>query len=885
MSTASSLLAAQQSSQSIQVVIDENYPPYSFRNSQGELQGISIDQWKLFEQKTGIKVYITGKPWNEAYESMLAGQFDVIDTISYSEQRTTLFDFTKPYATIEVPIFFQNNISGIHNADSIRGFEIAAKKGDHCIEVLNEQGITNITEFDSAEDLIQAAKDNKISIFTMGKPPALYYLYKMGIQDNFHYTDTSLYTSQFYRAVKVGNTELLNTLESGFDKISDQEMESINARWLGISSLPSFWAENFRFILFLGFVGILLLFGLFYWNRTLNRKVIQRTQEINEINCQLEYKNNLLQAIFESSPDVLVCSLDKGYCYLNFNLEHKDMMLKIFGSKIEVGMNMLEAFGNHPYAQLAQANFKQVLAGDCVAELQDVRQEENGTPLYWQMYWSPIVLKNGEVVGISSFVINISELKQTEKLLRDSEYLLLESQRVAHTGSYIMDYKTGQWHCSQTLNEILGIEESFPHTLEGYMTLIHPDWLDLVTEHFQLDKECYDFEYQIVRHENGEVRWVHGLGELEVNSEGEPLRMIGTIQDVTDHKKNEERILYLSYHDQLTGLYNRRFYEEELKRLDVVRNYPLSVMMADVNGLKLVNDSFGHEFGDQLLSKVGQVMKKACRKDDILARLGGDEFVLLLPNTDRLEAERILKRIQKLATQEEVGSIQLSISFGFETKRYSTQSIDEILKKAEDNMYKMKLFESPSMRGKAIQTIVNTLYEKNKQEEHHSHSVSELCQRIGIALNLPERDVLELKNVGLLHDIGKIGIDEKVLSNSGKLTKEEWIEIKRHPEIGYRILSTVNDMADMAIDVLAHHERWDGNGYPKGLKGNKIPLHARIIAIADAYDAMINDRSYRKPFTQEKALEELTNNAGTQFDPELVKIFIDNVVIDLSPVK
>lgn len=357
------------------------------------------------------------------------------------------------------------------------------------------------------------------------------------------------------------------------------------------------------------------------------------------------------------------------------------MMLKIFGSKIEVGMNMLEAFGNHPYAQLAQANFKQVLAGDCVAELQDVRQEENGTPLYWQMYWSPIVLKNGEVVGISSFVINISELKQTEKLLRDSEYLLLESQRVAHTGSYIMDYKTGQWHCSQTLNEILGIEESFPHTLEGYMTLIHPDWLDLVTEHFQLDKECYDFEYQIVRHENGEVRWVHGLGELEVNSEGEPLRMIGTIQDVTDHKKNEERILYLSYHDQLTGLYNRRFYEEELKRLDVVRNYPLSVMMADVNGLKLVNDSFGHEFGDQLLSKVGQVMKKACRKDDILARLGGDEFVLLLPNTDRLEAERILKRIQKLATQEEVGSIQLSISFGFETKRYSTQSIDEILKK------------------------------------------------------------------------------------------------------------------------------------------------------------------------------------------------------------
>ena len=349
-------------------------------------------------------------------------------------------------------------------------------------------------------------------------------------------------------------------------------------------------------------------------------------------------------------------------------------------------------------------------------------------------------------------------------------------------------------------------------------------------------------------------------------------------RDISERKQMENKLEYLSYHDQLTGLYNRRFFEEELKRLDVERNLPLTIVMGDVNGLKLINDSFGHAMGDELLKKVAEVIIKGCRTDDIVARLGGDEFVILLPKTDAYEAEQIIKRIKDLALKEKVGSIDISISFGYETKNNEEEKIQDIFKKAEDHMYKKKLFESPSMRGKTINAIITTLHEKNKREEQHSHRVSKLCKSMGKALGLSEDEIKELKTVGLLHDIGKIAIDENILNKPGKLTDDEWEEIKRHPEIGYRILSTVNDMSEMAEYVLAHHERWDGKGYPKGLKGEEIPLQSRIITIADAYDAMTSERSYRSALPEEVAIEELKKNAGIQFDPELVKVFIEKVL-------
>ncbi len=366
---------------------------------------------------------------------------------------------------------------------------------------------------------------------------------------------------------------------------------------------------------------------------------------------------------------------------------------------------------------------------------------------------------------------------------------------------------------------------------------------------------------------------------VEVSSQGTYLGdkrvLLSIVRDITDRKKKEDENRYLSYHDALTGLYNRRFYEEEIKRLDTDRNIPISIIIGDVNGLKLLNDAFGHDKGDELLKKAANAIQSACRTDDIVARWGGDEFVILLPKTNNEDAEGIVTRINEQFCNILVNAIRVNISFGWETKTKTDEDIIKVLKSAEDAMYKHKMIENEGMRDNTINTIINTLHEKNPREEQHSKRVSQICQDIGSAIGLSEIEVRRLKLVGLLHDIGKIAIEEHILNKPGKLTKNEWDQIKQHPDIGYRILSSSYEMLELAECILAHHERWDGKGYPKGLKGEAIPRVSRIIAIADSYDAMISERPYRNALSEEQALEEILKGSGTQFDPTIARVFTE----------
>lgn len=347
---------------------------------------------------------------------------------------------------------------------------------------------------------------------------------------------------------------------------------------------------------------------------------------------------------------------------------------------------------------------------------------------------------------------------------------------------------------------------------------------------------------------------------------------IMVFRDVSSDKQHEEQILYLSYHDALTDLFNRRYVEDHLNQLDNPDFFPLAVIMGDVNGLKLTNDVFGHLKGDRLLQTVADCIQENLPKGSVAVRWGGDEFLIFLPNANALQVEEFINKVQHSITLNSPDKI--SISFGFSIKENATKSIQSVFQEAEELMYHQKLLEGKSFRNTIMNMLLATLYEKSHETEEHALRLKTTCHLIGNELNLSSSELNELSLFAMLHDIGKVGIDQNILKKPGALTSEEWAEMKRHCEIGYRIAQNAPDLNVVSEYILYHHERWDGKGYPRGLQAHEIPLLCRILAVTDAFDAMVNDRIYRKALSVEQAMEELKKNAGAQFDPFIVEIFI-----------
>lgn len=348
------------------------------------------------------------------------------------------------------------------------------------------------------------------------------------------------------------------------------------------------------------------------------------------------------------------------------------------------------------------------------------------------------------------------------------------------------------------------------------------------------------------------------------------------------NKAQHDTIVHHAYHDALTGLYNRNYFEEELIRVDTQRNYPISVIMVDINNLKVINDTFGHAIGDKMIRCVADVLKREVRQDDVVARLGGDEYVLLLKNTNRCRAVTIAEQCQTHLRTLDCPSKHcqglpkgLSVAIGVSTNVARNISLQETIMKADEDLYRNKMLADMTTQSELVASLTKMLEYKDKHTTEHGYRIKDLAKKFGCKIGMMNGQIRDLLLLSKLHDIGKIGIPDSILFKPDKLNVQEWETMKTHSIIGYKILTSARQFSQIASYVLHHHERWDGTGYPDALKGRAIPLHSRIITILDTFDTIISGRPYKKGETLRWALDEIVHCSGTQFDPELVNIFME----------
>jgi diguanylate cyclase (GGDEF)-like protein/PAS domain S-box-containing protein len=488
---------------------------------------------------------------------------------------------------------------------------------------------------------------------------------------------------------------------------------------------------------------------------------------------------------------------------------------------------------------------------------------------------APLYNTNHEIIGVLESVLDITDRKLAEQALINSEARHKAMTMNITDVIAILDQKGIIRYISPNIEYLFGFtpEEVIDQPaarlvhandrkviLKKFIELLAVDGL---LKHMEFEHLCKNGSCKCV-----ELTAINLFNNKDING------VLMNYHDVTFRKMKEREVIYLSYHDALTGLYNRAFFEEEIRRLDVPRQYPISLIIADINGLKVANDTLGHSYGDRLLGGFAGVIKSCLRKEDIIARWGGDEFIALLPRTTYDVAMQLCDRIKKQSNDKMIGHQAISVALGYATKDDENQCFMTIIKDAEDQMYKMKLLEARSRRSETVSSLLKTLYEMNYETEEHDQRLLEIVTQIGNKLGLMPQEIEELRLLAVLHDIGKLGISKELIMKPGKLTDDEFKEVKRHSEIGYRIAESTPGLLHVAKYILSVHERWDGTGYPQKIKGNAIPKLSRIVAIIDAYDAMISGRPYKKAITHQEAIQEILRCSVTQFDPYLAELFV-----------
>ena len=467
---------------------------------------------------------------------------------------------------------------------------------------------------------------------------------------------------------------------------------------------------------------------------------------------------------------------------------------------------------------------------------------------------------------------------ETAEALKESEERYRDILNTMEEGYYEADLTGTVVFCNEAAGLYLGYKKEELVGKNYRMLFMDPERAYLAFNHVYLREQKERGLVIAMKRRDESSCYVELSISLQKDKAGNVIGFKGIGKDVTERIEHEERLKYVSMHDQLTGIFNRSYFEVELERLEKSREYPISIISADLDGLKLVNDTMGHDAGDRQLKACADLVRQSLRRSDILARIGGDEFAAILTDADEDTVKSVVRRIRENLSTYNLRNknLPLGISLGWATAGDDSTGLKVLLKQADDMMYREKLYTSSSgSRSKIVQSLLATLAERDYISGGHARRLEKLCLAMGEKLNLSKRQLSDLSLLAQVHDLGKVGIPDHILFKPASLSVEEWEVMHVHPEKGYRIALSSPELSSVAELILKHHERWDGRGYPLGLKGEAIPVECRILSIVDAFDAMVSKRPYNKIKSVKEAVKEIENHVGSQFDPDLFPVFVE----------
>ncbi|MDN5333131.1 MAG: hypothetical protein PWP59_393 [Sphaerochaeta sp.] len=904
LSDAEIALLAQQ--EPLTVLVDPAWEPLEYLDKQGNPTGLSYAYLQCISSLSGLTfIPVEEASWQDAYDKLLSGEIAMTGSISKTEEREATLRFSEPYLTVPLAIIAGEQVGYIGSLAELEGKRVAVVSHYAAQEWLARDypNLTLVEVPSVSEGLLKVSRGECFALVE-NLLVANHYRAKLGLSRKVKVVGTTAYMNSLSIAVHEDYASILPIINKALQTIDSETRERLYRTYLPLQYERTVQRSTIYLIVGLALIVAVIL-GFWIW------KLIEEVQRRKAVEKELADSEIKFKQLFSNAPVPMVLLTHEGKVasvndawVTTFGFKHGEINdIDIWYEKVypdptyriqarqsweaaveESRRNKLHHIESHEYTLVAASGtvlemeisgafldrFLLITFFDITERNSSMRSLQG---LQEQTEQGRRIILNAledQKIAQQSLAQSKATLDAAINSMIDSVFIIdPESRFILVNKAFLRYYRFSErTECPETLNAFSSLFEAYDS--QGNL-LDKQKWAGFQA----LSGKTGDTEYTVVKRETGE-RWIGSYSYAPIRDEQDVL--LGAVvvcRDVTEIRANQKKLIYQRNHDYLTGLYSRAYFEHKLQRLEHAGAFTLALI--DINGLKLINDSFGHDVGDSMLKATAQILRKCSTEGTTIARYGGDEFVFLLPGDSVQETEALLACVEERSREIRIESFRLSISSGYAVKEVGKERLQETLKRAEDHLQRNKIYESASAKNKSIGLVINSLFAKSPRELQHSRRVSLLSVFLAKQLHLSESDIKRIQIAALLHDIGKIGINESILNKPTRLEDNERDAVKRHPEIGYRILSASVEYSDLSLSVLEHHERWDGTGYPRGLKREAISLPARIISVADSYDAMTSERSYKKPLPPEVAIAEIKRCSGSMYDPAVVSAFLSSI--------